>query len=166
MMRVFSSRLQWDSQPNPLSILLAEKRRSGAAILDLTESNPTHAGLNYPGRELLEALADSRSLVYEPDPRGLLAAREAVSDYYAERGVDVPASRILLTASTSEAYSYLFKLLADPGDEILVPRPSYPLFDYLAAMESVRVIQYPLRYDGVWHIDFDGLAGAITPRTR
>ncbi len=166
MMRVFSSRLQWDSQPNPLSILLAEKRRSGAAILDLTESNPTRADLDYPGGELLAALADSRALLYEPDPRGLLAAREAVSEYYAQRGVDVPASRILLTASTSEAYSYLFKLLADPGDEVLVPRPSYPLFDYLAAMESVRVVQYPLRYDGVWHIDFDALASAITARTR
>jgi hypothetical protein len=93
-------------------------------------------------------------------------AREAVAEYYAQRGVDVAASRILLTASTSEAYSYLFKLLADPGDEILVPRPSYPLFDYLAALESVRVIQYPLRYDGVWHIDFAALASAITPRTR
>ncbi len=166
MMRVFSSRLQWDSQPNPLSILLAEKRRNGAAILDLTESNPTRAGLDYAGGELLAALADSRGLLYEPDPRGLLAAREAVSGYYAQRGVDVPASRILLTASTSEAYSYLFKLLADPGDEILVPRPSYPLFDYLAAMESVRVVQYPLRYDGVWHIDLDALASAITARTR
>src|SRR3984957_2700500 len=166
MMRVFSSRLQWDSQPNPLSILLAEKRRSGAAILDLTESNPTRAGLDYPGGELLAALADSRALLYEPDPRGLLTAREAVSEYYAGRGIDVPAARILLTGSTSEAYSYLFKLLADPGDEILVPRPSYPLFDYLAAMESVRVVQYPLRYDGVWHIDFDALASAITGRTR
>ncbi|MDP9170200.1 MAG: pyridoxal phosphate-dependent aminotransferase [Acidobacteriota bacterium] len=166
MTRVFSSRLQWDSQPNPLSILLAEKRRNGAAILDLTQSNPTRAGLEYPGEELLAALADPRGLLYEPDPHGLLAAREAVSGYYAQRGVDVPASRILLTASTSEAYSYLFKLLADPGDEILVPRPSYPLFDYLAAMESVQVIQYPLCYDGVWHIDFDALASVITPRTR
>jgi len=163
---VFSSRLQWDSQPNPLSTLLAEKRRGGAAILDLTESNPTRAGLAYPGSELLAALTDLRALQYDPDPRGLLAAREAVAEYYAQRGVDVPVSRILLTASTSEAYSYLFKLLADPGDEILVPRPSYPLFDYLAAMESVRVIQYPLGYDGVWHIDFNALASAITPRTR
>lgn len=166
MMRVFSSRLQWDSQPNSLSILLAEKRRKGAAILDLTESNPTRAALDYPGGELLAALADPRALQYDPDPRGLLAAREGVAEYYAQRGVNVPASRILLTASTSEAYSYLFKLLADPGDEILVPRPSYPLFDYLAAMESVRVIQYPLRYDGVWHIAFDALASGITPRTR
>ena len=166
MMRVFSSRLQWDSQPNPLSILLAEKRRGGAAILDLTESNPTRAGLDYPGDEILAALADPRDIQYDPDPCGLLVAREAVAEYYAQRGVDVPASRILLTASTSEAYSYLFKLLADPGDEILVPRPSYPLFDYLAAMECVRLIQYPLGYAGVWHIDFDALASAITPRTR
>jgi len=166
MMRVFSSRLAWDSQPNPLSLLLAEKRRGGGAILDLTESNPTHAGLDYPGDELLAALADARALRYDPDPRGLLSAREAVSEYYAQRGVEVAASRILLTASTSEAYSYLFKLFANPGDEILVPRPSYPLFDYLAAMESVRVIQYPLRYDGVWHIDFDAFANAITPRAR
>jgi alanine-synthesizing transaminase len=166
MMRVFSSRLQWDSQPNPLTLLLAEKRRNGAVILDLTESNPTRAGLDYAGDELLAALADPRTLRYEPDPRGLLAAREAVAKYYAQRGVEVPASRILLTASTSEAYSYLFKLLANPGDEVLVPRPSYPLFDYLAAMESVCVRQYPLRYDGVWHIDFDALADAITPRTR
>ncbi len=166
MMRVFSSRLQWDPHPNPLNILLAEKRRSGAAILDLTESNPTRAELDYPGNELLAALADPRALRYDPDPRGLLAAREAVSQYYAQRGVEVPASRALLTASTSEAYSYLFKLLADPGDEILVPRPSYPLFDYLAAMESVSVRQYPLRYDGVWHIDFAGLKEAITPHTK
>src|SRR5450432_2166089 len=161
MMRVFSSRLQWDSQPNPLSVLLAEKRRAGADILDLTESNPTHAGLDYAGDELLAALADPRALRYDPEPRGLLSAREAVSGYFAARGVAVPASSILLTASTSEAYSYLFKLLADPGDEILVPRPSYPLFDYLAALESVRVNQYPLRYDGIWHIDFRALEDAI-----
>ena len=139
MIRVFSSRLHWDSRPNPLSTLLAKKRREGAAILDLTESNPTHARLDYPGDELLAALADRRALRYDPEPRGLASAREAVSEYYAARGAEVPPSRILLTASTSEAYSYLFKLLADPGDEILVPRPSYPLFDYLAALEAVRV---------------------------
>jgi alanine-synthesizing transaminase len=163
---LFSSRLEWDAQPNPLSTLLTEKRASGAAILDLTESNPTRAALNYPREELLTALSDPRALHYDPDPRGLLSAREAVSEYYAQSNVEVPGSRILLTASTSEAYSYLFKLLTNPGDEILVPRPSYPLFDYLAAMESVAVRQYPLRYDGVWHIDFPALASAITPRTR
>ena len=163
---MFSSRLEWDAHPNPLSTLLAEKRATGAPILDLTESNPTRAALDYPREELLTALADPRALHYDPDPRGLLSARKAVSEYYVQRGVEVPASRILLTASTSEAYSYLFKLLTDPGDEILVPRPSYPLFDYLAAMESIAVRQYPLRYDGVWHIDFPALASAITSRTR
>ena len=162
---MFSSRLEWNAHPNPLTTLLAEKRRQGSPILDLTESNPTRAALDYPDG-LLTALADPRALYYDPDPRGLLSAREAVSAYYAQRSVDVPPSRILLTASTSEAYSYLFKLLADPGDEILVPRPSYPLFDYLAAMESLAVRQYPLRYDGVWHIDFPALTSAITPRTR
>jgi alanine-synthesizing transaminase len=166
MMRVFSSRLKWDSNPNPLAVLLAEKRKSGQTVLDLTESNPTHAGLKYPQDEILAALADPRALRYDPDPRGLAGARDAVSHYYAERGLDVPSSRIVLTASTSEAYSYLFKLLANPGEEILVPRPSYPLFDYLAALESVRVHQYALRYDGAWHIDFESLARLITPRTR
>jgi alanine-synthesizing transaminase len=163
---VFSSRLKWDTSPNPLSVLLAEKRKSGAEVLDLTESNPTRAGFEYPANEILAALADPRAMRYEPDPRGLVSAREAVSAYYAERGVDVPPSRILLTASTSEAYSYLFKLLANPGEEILVPRPSYPLFEYLAALESVHVRQYPLRYDGAWHIDFAALEQATGASTR
>jgi alanine-synthesizing transaminase len=164
--RVFSSRLNWDLRPNPLSALLAEKRRAGVHVWDLTESNPTRAGFKYPQEEVLAALADARSLRYDPSPRGLEPAREAVSEYYAARGVRVETSRILLTSSTSEAYAYLSKLLADPGDEILVPRPSYPLFEFLAAMESVEVRQYPLRYDGAWHIDLDALAGAITARTR
>ncbi len=163
---MFSSRLQWESQSNPLSLFLAEKRRNGAAILDLTESNPTRVGLTYSESQILAGLADPRALDYVPQPRGLLSAREAVAVYYRERGIDVPSSRLLLTASTSEAYSYIFKLLADPGDEILVPRPSYPLFDYLAALESVCVRQYPLRYDGAWHLDFASLSKLVTPRTR
>ena len=156
--RVFSSRLDWNVQTNRLSALLKSKQR----VLDLTESNPTRAGLEYPRQQILDALADARALRYDPEPRGLLSAREAVAKYYG----DVPASRILLTASTSEAYAYLFKLLCDPGDEILSPRPSYPLFEFLAGLESVRVVQYPLRYDGVWHIDFHALERAITQRTR
>jgi alanine-synthesizing transaminase len=156
--RVFSSRLDWTLQTNKLSALLKTKHR----VLDVTESNPTTAGFDYPAEEILSALSDSRALRYEPDPRGLLSARQAVAEYYG----DIPASRILLTASTSEAYSYLFKLLCDPGDEILSPRPSYPLFEFLAGLESVRVVQYPLRYDGAWYIDFDSLARAITPRTK
>src|SRR5579872_6675139 len=157
---MFSSRLQWNAARNPLSTCLDQKRRAGARILDLTESNPTHAGFEY-APAILEALADSRGLRYDPDPRGLVSARDAVAEYYGGR---ISPNRILLTASTSEAYSYLFKLLADPGDEILVPRPSYPLFEFLAKLESVAVRHYPLRYDGSWHIDFHALE--ITPRTR
>jgi alanine-synthesizing transaminase len=162
---VFSHRLQWDVQPNPIARLLAEKRAAGVPILDLTESNPTHVAIPYePG--LLASLAQDAALRYDPDPRGIPSAREAVARYYADHGVDIPIEHITLTASTSEAYGYLFKLLTDPGDEVLVPRPSYPLFEYLAALESVVVRQYPLRYDGAWHIDFPALEETLSPRTR
>ena len=134
-------------------------------MLDLTESNPTRAGFSYP-REIATALADERALRYDPSPRGLVPAREAVARYYAERGREISPEKILLTASTSEAYAYLFKLLCDPGDEILAPRPSYPLFEFLAALESVVVRQYPLRYDGAWHVDFAELERMISARTR
>ena len=166
---MFSTRFHWDPSPNRLTRLLADKRRAGIAgidpILDLTESNPTHAGLAYP-EEIVQALADPRALRYDPQPAGSLAAREAVCRYYAEAGHTVEPDRVLLTASTSEAYAYLFKLLADPGDEVLVPRPSYPLFEFLATMESLRVVSYPLVYHGGWSIDCHALAAAITPRTR
>jgi len=160
---MFSSRLNWSAAANPLAKLLAQKRVSGAAILDLTESNPTAAGFSYSEDRILAALADPRSLCYEPAPAGIPAARMAVSSYYGGR---VDPGRILLTASTSEAYALLFKLLADPGDEVLIPRPSYPLFDFLAALESVRVVEYPLVYHGGWAVDFEALARKITPRTR
>ena len=162
---MFSSRFHWDLRPNRLTTLLAEKRAAGAEILDLTESNPTRAGLAYPP-EILNALADPRALVYEPAPAGTAAARAAVSAYYGDRGLAVEPGRILLTASTSEAYAYLFKLLTNPGDEVLVPRPSYPLFEFLATMELVRVAQYPLAYHGAWSLDADALERAITPATR
>lgn len=163
----FSSRLHWDLAPNRLSRLIEEKRSSGLPILDLTESNPTVAGFSYPSDAILSALTDTRSLRYEPAAAGLSVARAAVSNYYSgalDRAVS--PDRILLTASTSEAYAFVFKLLSDPGDEVLVPSPSYPLFDYLAALESVRVVQYPLVYHGSWNIDFDALARTITPRSR
>ncbi|MEO7651568.1 MAG: aminotransferase class I/II-fold pyridoxal phosphate-dependent enzyme, partial [Bryobacteraceae bacterium] len=139
----FSSRLPADLEPNPLTRLLRAKRISGACVLDLTESNPTKAGLEYPTAAILSALADSRSLQYDPLPAGSPQAREAVAAYYASRNAAVEPGRILLTASTSEGYAYLFKLLANPGDEMLVPRPSYPLFEFLTSMESVRAVQYP-----------------------
>ena len=159
---MFSSRLDWSAPENPLTKMIREKREHGETLLDLTESNPTAAGLSYPAGVLLQALADKRALRYEPHPAGLNDARAAVAEYYR----DVSQDWILLTAGTSEAYSLLFKLLADPGDEVLVPRPSYPLFEFLAALESVRLVQYPLLYHGEWQIDFDALARSITNRTR
>ena len=123
---MFSRRIPWELEPNDYSLLLERKRASGAPLLDLTESNPTRAGFHYPP-EIAAALADPRNLLYEPNPLGLLSAREAVAQ---EMGA--PVDRILLTASTSESYSYLFKLLCDPGDSVLVPQPSYPLFEFLA----------------------------------
>ncbi|HLK22291.1 MAG TPA: pyridoxal phosphate-dependent aminotransferase [Bryobacteraceae bacterium] len=160
---MFSSRLDWAAVPNKLARMLEGKRSAGVQILDLTESNPTAAGLSYGSDQIVESFADARWLRYEPAPAGIVAAREAVSQYYSNR---VPMGRILLTASTSEAYGFLFKLLADPGDEILAPRPSYPLFDFLAALDSVRIVQYPLIYHGRWSIDFEAMAARVTPRTR
>lgn len=165
MPAVFSERTRWDLTANRLSRALADARRSGKRILDLTASNPTRVGLVAPA-DVLQALADPEALVYDPSPQGLEAARDAVAVDYARRGINVPAERIVLTASSSEAYAFLFKLLADPGDNVLVPAPSYPLFDYLAGLESVETRSYPLAYDGSWHIDFPALAQAFTPRTR
>src|ERR1017187_3147326 len=162
---MFSSRFHWDVQPNRLTRAIAAKRAAGARVLDLTESNPTHAGLRYPA-EIVRAFADSRMQAYEPGPAGPPEARHAVSAWCAARGHAVPVERILLTASTSEAYAYLFKLLTNPGDEVLVPRPSYPLFEFLADMESVAVRQYPLEYHGGWSIRLDAVERALTARTR
>jgi hypothetical protein len=163
---MFSSRLHWDLRPNRLAQVLGELRRQGVEIMDLTESNPTRAGLSYPEELILNAFRDPRGLVYEPAPAGMRAARQVVADNYSARGLIVDPARIFLTASTSESYGWLFKLLADAGDEVLVPRPSYPLFEFLAQMELVRVIQYPLVYDDGWSIDLDALAQAINERTR
>ncbi len=146
-----------------MSLLLEQKRAAGAAILDLTESNPTAAGFAYPADAILSALADPRALHYEPAAAGMPAARAAISEYYSGR---VSADRILLTASTSEAYAFVFKLLADPGDQVLVPAPSYPLFDYLAALDSVQAVPYSLVYEGAWRVDMDALARSVTARSR
>jgi len=162
---MFSSRFHWDLHPNRITQALEGKRCSGARLLDLTQSNPTRAGLEYPP-EILRAFEDKRVLVYDPAPAGARPAREAVAGYYHARGCDVPPERILLTASTSEAYSYLFKLLCNPGDQVLAPRPSYPLFEFLANLESIEVRQYPLAYHGGWGIDVDAVADAVTDRTR
>ncbi len=162
---MFSSRLAFDLTPNRLTETLQRLRATGVAIDDLTESNPTRVGIEYPAG-LTEALTHPGNLVYEPQPFGLPEARQAVAGDFRRRGMAVSRERVVLTASTSEAYSLLFKLLCDAGDDVLVPVPSYPLFDFLAALDSVTVHPYQLEEHGVWSCDVDSLARAVTPRTR
>jgi len=164
---MFAERARWDLTPNRLTTLLAAKRRAGVAILDLTESNPTRAGLMAP-TDLLAALAHASAARYDPTPLGLAATRAAVATDYRRRGVEVAPEHVLLTASTSEAYAFLFKLLCDPGDVVLIPRPSYPLFEHLAGLEAVGCAAYALAHDGEWHIDFGDLERqlASAPRAR
>jgi hypothetical protein len=164
----FASRIDVDLTPNALAQALAARRAAGGRILDLTASNPTQVGFAYPETEILAALAAPAALRYEPEPRGLPAARAAVSAYYAARGESVDADDVLITASTSESYALLMKLLAEPGDEILVPAPSYPLFDVLAALESVSLVRYPLEHapGRGWRIAREALERALSPRTR
>jgi alanine-synthesizing transaminase len=162
---LFSDRVPSSLAPNRLTQAVRARAAAGAPIIDLTLSNPTRAGLDYPA-DLLAPLADARALTYDPRPFGLADARRAVAADYARQNVRVDPDRIVLTASTSEAYSLLFKLLADPGDDILVPRPSYPLFDHLTRLDDLRVRPYVLEYHGTWSIDFDSLERAWTTRTR
>jgi alanine-synthesizing transaminase len=162
---MFSSRVPAVLTPNRLSACLAALRAAGEGILDLTESNPTRAGIDYPAG-LLAPLADPAGLRYEPSARGLLVARQAIALDALRHGLDLDPDRVVLTASTSEAYGFLFKLLCDPGDEVLVPRPSYPLFEHLSSLDGVRAVPYTLDYYGRWSIDTDTLTRAITPLTR
>ena len=157
-----SRRTAHDDVPNRLSAAVAAARPR----LDLTIGNPTVAELPYDASAILAALADPRALTYAPDALGLASAREAVAHDWTTRGTPIDAARIALTASTSEAYGVLFKILCDPGDEILVPAPSYPLLGFLAAFESVVLRPYPLVYAGAWHVDLAALRAAVTPRTK
>ena len=141
-------------------------RPSGRRLIDLTVSNPTVCGFHYDAEAILAALSDPRALVYDPDPRGMRSAREAVAGYYADHGAVIDPDAVILTTSTSEGYGYLFRLLCDAGDEVLVAQPSYPLFDFLADLEDVRLRPYPLFYDYGWWIDFAELERRIGPRTR
>ncbi len=161
----FSERTNWNTEESDLARAHRLRREAGLPIADLTASNPTRCGFTYSA-SLLNALADPRALDYDPQPRGLLPAREAVCRYYADHGVALDPSQIVLTTSTSEAYSFLFRLLCDPGNEILVPQPGYPLFDFLATLDDVRIKAAPLVYHDGWQIDFEGLRRAITPQTR
>ncbi|MBM3773037.1 MAG: pyridoxal phosphate-dependent aminotransferase [Acidimicrobiia bacterium] len=162
---MFSDRMPRDLSPNCLTAALGRARRDGRVVTDLTQSNPTRAGIPYP-RDLLSPLADARGLQYAPQALGLRDARAAVAADYERRGVSVPAERIVLTASTSEAYSLLFKVLCAPGDEVLVPRPSYPLFEHLTRLDAVVAVPYDLEYHGTWSIDLAALEQALSPRTR
>lgn len=163
---MFASRTNWNLAENRLTQALAEFRRSGRKLLDLTLSNPTEAGFVYHSSVILSPLQNSASLLYEPASQGLLSAREAIAHYYDERGTRLSPADLFLTTSTSEAYSWFFRLLCDPGDEVLIPAPGYPLFDFLADINDVKLVRYPLLYDHGWQTDFASFKKAITPRTR
>jgi alanine-synthesizing transaminase len=162
----YSERLSWSFSSNAFSRLVEEKRKAGDALLDLTVSNPTQAFDDYPHAAISRAYANIRDFSYRPDPFGQQESRLAVAQYYERRNLSISPAQILLTASTSEAYSLLFKLFCNSGDEILAPLPSYPLFEYLAALESARIVPYRLVYDGSWYVDFASLREQISPRTR
>jgi len=161
----FSRRTEWNTEESALARAHRERVRAGLPLADLTASNPTRCGFVYDAR-LLEALTDTRALDYDPQPLGLLSSREAVCRYYADHGVAVDPERVVLTTSTSEAYSFLFKLLCDPASEILVPQPGYPLFDFLAVLDDVRIKGVPLVYDHGWQIEPEGFRRAASPDTR
>jgi aspartate/methionine/tyrosine aminotransferase len=173
---MFSDRTNWQLTRNRLTDALEAARASGTNILDLTVSNPTRTGLRYDEAAILGALSSPQAIDYDPQPKGLRQAREAVAAYYGGESFrgghsngglhSFDPEHLLLTTSTSEGYSYIFRLLCNPGDELLVPKPSYPLFEFLADLEDVKLVPYPLIYDHGWQMDFPSLEKAVTPRTR
>lgn len=166
---MFSARTNWSLETNRFTQGVERLRLAGRELIDLTASNPTTVGLSYESDAIPCALSNAQVMEYHPEPRGMLSARETVSEYYRARNAaisDLSPEQILLTASTSEGYSFLFRLLCEAGDEVLAPAPSYPLFEYLAGLNDVHVRQYPLFYDHGWHIDLHALEQGIGPRTR
>jgi alanine-synthesizing transaminase len=161
----FSKRTEWNTEESDLAQAHRERVAAGDKIFDLTASNPTRCGFDYSA-DLLSPLVDPGAFEYDPNPRGSLRAREAICRYYGQNGVVIEADRVLLTTSTSEAYGYLFKLICDPGDEVLVPEPSYPLFDFLACAEAVKLTSAPMVYDYGWQLDMEGLRRQIKASTR
>jgi alanine-synthesizing transaminase len=161
----FSKRTDWNTEESALARAHRMRVQAGLTVADLTASNPTRCGFVYDA-DLLAALTDGQAVDYDPQPKGLLCAREAVCRYYADHGVVISPERVVLTTSTSEAYSFLFKLLCDPGSEIVVPEPGYPLFDFLAVLDDVRIRSAQLVYDHGWQIEPEGLRRALTPDTR
>ncbi len=163
---MFADRTNWNLDTNRLSEALAQHRATRRPLLDLSASNPTECGFDYDRPAIMRALSEADALDYKPDPKGLETARQAVAAYYAARSDEVSIEDIFLTTSTSEAYSFVFRMLCNPGDELLIPTPSYPLFEFLADIQDVKLARYPLVYDGHWQIDFHALEQAITSRAR
>jgi alanine-synthesizing transaminase len=165
---MFSKRTDWKLTPNRFTLAQREIQASGTKLMDLTASNPTRVGIRYDKESILSALAAPESLDYDPQAKGLLSARQAIANYYREQHdvYDVNPENIILTTSTSEGYSFVFRLLCNSEDEVLVPKPSYPLFDFLADLQDVKLVPYPLIYDHGWQIDFPSIYKAVTHRTR
>ena len=164
---MFSDRTNWPLTRNPFTIALHELRSVGTPLLDLAASNPTQCGFDYDSATILSTFQNPAALIYDPQPKGALAARREVARYYLDdHHTIVDPESLFLTTSTSEAYSYAFRLLCNPGDELLLPKPSYPLFEFLAGLQDVRLVSYSLAYANGWFIDFQSLENAITPRTR
>jgi alanine-synthesizing transaminase len=164
---MFSNRTNWKLTRNRLTEALEEARSSGAPVLDLAISNPTRAALHYDDKQILQSLSSPRSMDYDPQPKGLPSARAAVADYYQlKHGTQLDPEHLILTTSTSEGYCFVFRLLCNPGDELLVPKPSYPLFEFLADLQDVKLVPYPLIYDHGWQMDFPSLQKVVTKRTR
>ena len=165
---MFSRRTGWKLTPNRFTEAQLELRAAGREVLDLTVSNPTRAGLPYDAESVLNSLSRPEAMDYDPQPKGLVTARQAVVAYYREQsgGFEINPESVVLTTSTSESYSYVFRLLCNPSDEVLVPKPSYPLFEFLADLEDVTLVPYPLLYDHGWQVDFHSLHKAVNGRTR
>ena len=164
---MFSRRTAWKLTPNDFTEAQKETAAAGREVLDLTISNPTRAGLRYDEEPILKSLANPEALDYDPQPKGLHSARQAVATYYRDdHALDIDPESLFLTTSTSEGYSYVFRLLCNPGDEVLVPKPSYPLFEFLADIEDVKLVPYPLIYDHGWQLDFPSIHKAVTDQTR
>ncbi len=165
---MFSRRTDWKLSPNRFTEVQRELQAAGRKVIDLTISNPARAGLYFDTGRILAALSDLRAMDYDPQPKGMATARQAVADYYSKQHGEstVDSEHLILTTSTSEGYSYVFRLLCNPDDEVLVPKPSYPLFEFLADLQDVVLKPYELLYDHGWHIDFPSLSQALGPRTR
>jgi alanine-synthesizing transaminase len=163
---MFADRTNWNLEENRLTVALNKVRAAGHNIFDLSASNPTTCGFTYDEPAILKALANPAALHYTPDPHGLASAREVVAQYYSERGASISADQIFLSTGTSEAYSFLFRMLCNPGDEVLIPTPGYPLFDFLAEIHDVRLVRYPLIYEHGWRVDLHAFERATSSRTR